>query len=120
MLLTRGADSCSEDDYKRDPSFLAQQVGATECEQILAMHSRERADTLAQQAFEVGRHVLVVPWLVMVYGICTSEGEARGSTFTPEDVQIPDTMTSHGTDDLYLDHVQIRNSNARWQLMRTH
>ena len=32
----------------------------------------------------------------MVYGICT-----------PEDVQI---LESHGTTDLYLDHVQIRNS----------
>ena len=31
----------------------------------------------------------------------------QGSTLTPEDVQITYTMTSHGTADLYLDHVQI-------------
>ena len=67
MLLTRGADFCSEDNSKRDPSFLAQQVGATECEQILAVHSRERADTLAQQAFEVGRHAVLSCFMTTCY-----------------------------------------------------
>ena len=114
MLLTRGADSCSEDDYKRDPSFLAQQVGATECEQILAMHSRERADTLAQQAFEVGRHVLVIPWLVMVYGICTSEGVMYFRGRSPRKYLYTRGQLTEGTStaDLYLDHVQIRNSKC--------
>ena len=56
MLLTRGANSCAEDNAKRDPSFLAQQSGATECNQILAMDSRERANNLAKLALEVGCH----------------------------------------------------------------
>ena len=53
MLLTRGADACCEDTCKRDPAYLAQKNGATECMQILALHNKERASSLAQQALEV-------------------------------------------------------------------
>ena len=65
-------------------------------------------------------HVIVVAWLLRVYGICTlsvvlctPEGEARGSTYNYTKGTYPYTRESHVTANLYYDMIEFTISTSK-------
>ena len=65
-------------------------------------------------------YVIVVAWLLRVYGICTlsvvlctPEGEARGSTYNYTKGTYPYTRESHVTANLYYDMIEFTISTSK-------